>query len=75
MDVRATQIYDLICQYPGLTERELASRVGLKKTPYTRWILFSLIEHGHILRTWDESRYPHAYVYYAQKTMPLEMKE
>lgn len=71
MDARAKQIYDLIASEPNLTERELAERVGLKKTPYTRWILFSLIEHGYIARTWDESRYPKAYVYYLQNTAPL----
>lgn len=73
MDARARQMFELIEKYPGLTERELAGRVGLKKTPYTRWILFSLIEHGYIARMWDESRYPKAYVYYLQDTKPLPL--
>lgn len=68
MEVVARRIYDVIVSEPNLTEKEIASRVGLKKTPYTRMILFALIEHGHIARFWDESRARKAYVYFAQNT-------
>jgi predicted transcriptional regulator len=74
METKADQIYQWIIKNGAHTELEIARGVGLKKTPYTRWILFSLMEHGYIARTWDESRQPKAYVYYAQLTQELEMK-
>lgn len=74
MHTKAHEIYMLIANSPNLTEREIAERVGLKKTPYTRWILMSLIAEGYIARAWDESRHPKAYVYYCQTTVPLDLQ-
>jgi len=71
MDRTAELIYNTICENPGLNERELAERVGLKKTPYTRWILLSLIHSGHIARFWDEMRARKCYVYVKQETQQL----
>jgi len=71
MEAKANEIYQWIIKHGAHTEREIAEGVGLKKTPYTRWILFSLIEHGHISRGWDEERQPKAYVYFAQFTEGL----
>lgn len=73
-DERARQMYEIIVNNPGLTEGEIADRVGLKKTPYTRWILFSLIEGGHVVRFWDETRPRKAYTYFVQQTQPLEVR-
>lgn len=72
MDKKAGEIYEWILRHGAHTELEIARGVGLKKTPYTRWILFSLMEHGHITRVWDESRQPKAYVWFVQQTAPLE---
>jgi len=69
----ALSMFRFIEKFPNCTELEIARGVGLKKTPYTRLILFSLIEHGHIARIWDEERHPHAYVYYLQTTQPLDI--
>lgn len=71
MDITVQRIYDFICQYPNCTEREIAEGVGLKKTPYSRWILLSLISSSHIARFWDEGRPRKAYVYYCQQTEKL----
>lgn len=71
MDKAALNIYNAILETPGMNEREIAERVGLKKTPYTRWILLSLISSGHIARFWDETRSRKSYVYVVQETQPL----
>jgi len=73
MEKTAIAIFRFIEKNPNLTEREIASGVGLKKTPYTRAILFNLIEHGYIARAWDELRTPHAYVYFLQQTQPMDI--
>jgi len=58
-------------QHPNSTELEIARGVGLKKTPYTRQILLALVADGRLVRWWDDSRLPAAYVYYVQETAPL----
>lgn len=77
---RMHDFYQWILGNPGHTEREIASGVGLattgkplKKTPYTRRILLDLIAEGNIVRTWDDSRQPGAYIYSIQMSdeMPL----
>lgn len=74
MEKRAHDIYLFVANNPNCTELEIARGVGLKKTPYTRWILFSLIEHKYIARIWDESRDRKAYVYYCQETVPMDLQ-
>lgn len=72
--VRIWDLYDYALANPSSTEREIASGVGLKKTPYTRNILLWLVANGYLVRTWDEMRTPHAYVFHAQSTVPMNMK-
>lgn len=74
MEVRAREIYDFIGNNPNSTEGEIARGCGLKRTPYTRMILFSLMEHHHISRFWDESRPKKAYVYYQEFTTVMDLK-
>lgn len=72
MEASAFLIYEAIKKNPGLNERELAERVGLKKTPYTRQILLNLIANGHIVRFWDESRIRKCYTYFLQETEAMK---
>jgi len=74
MHKTAHNIYQFIASHPNSSEREIADGVGLKKTPYTRWILFSLVAEGYIVRVWDDQRLPHAYVYYCQDTVPMDLQ-
>lgn len=72
MDKRFEEFYNIIDSNPRLTEREIAERAGLKKTPYSRWILLSLIQSGYVLRHWQEDRQPRpAYVFYVNDMIPL----
>lgn len=80
MDSRMTDFYQWILGNPGHSEREIARGVGLattgkplKKTPYSRKILLDLIAEGNVVRTWDDSRRPGAFIYSIQLTeeMPL----
>lgn len=68
MNHTTQRIFDVIAQTPGLTEREIAKRVGLKKTPYTRAILLGLIAEGSVVRTLDPSRERMTYTYALQQT-------
>lgn len=71
METKANQIFNAIVAEPNLTEREIAERVGLKKTPYTRKILMSLIDEGSVARALDPTRVRMTYVYFIQQTEPL----
>jgi len=81
MNERMQDFYQWILANPGHSEREIARGVGLaspagrplKKTPYTRQILFALIAEGNIVRLWDDSRHPGAYVYSIQQTDELPL--
>lgn len=70
---KRNEMFVVIMETPNLSEGEIASRVGLRRTPYTRKLLLELVAEGNILRWWDESREPCAYVYQVQQTdeMPL----
>jgi predicted transcriptional regulator len=68
---KANEMFQVIVENPNLTEREIAERVGLKKTPYTRNILLALIAEGSIARAQDPTRERFTYVYFVQQTEPL----
>jgi len=74
MHKTANMIYEWIASHPSHTELEIASGVGLKKTPYTRWILLSLVQEGYIVRQWDEDRQPRAFIYYCNDTVPMNLQ-
>ncbi len=67
------EMFVTILETPNLSEGEIASRVGLRRTPYTRKLLLELVAEGNVLRWWDDSREPAAYVFCIQQTeeMPL----
>jgi len=67
------EMFVTIMQHPNESEAEIAARVGLRRTPYTRVLLLRLVDEGSILRWWDADREPAAYVYCIQQTeeMPL----
>jgi len=67
------EMFVSIMEYPNESEGEIASRVGLRRTPYTRKLLLELVQEGNVLRWWDDTREPPAYVYCIQQTdeMPL----
>jgi hypothetical protein len=71
MNHRMNQIYNWILHNPNCSEGQIASGVGLKRTPYTRRILLELVAEGNIVRAWDETRTPAAFVYYIQQTNEL----
>lgn len=71
MYTKAQEIFNVIVSEPNLTEREIAERVGLKKTPYTRNILMALIAEGSVARALDPTRVRMTYVYFIQQTEPL----
>jgi len=71
MFTKTQEIFAVIVANPNLTEREIAERVGLKKTPYTRGILMSLIAEGSIARAVDTTRERMTYVYFLQQTEAL----
>lgn len=70
---RQNELFITIMAYPNLSEGELADRVGLKRTPYTRKLLFALVEEGSVLRLWNENREPAAWVYCVQQTEELPL--
>jgi len=75
VDKRFEQFYNFIAAHPLSTEREIAEGVGLKKTPYSRWILHSLMASNYIARHWQEDRVPRpAYVFYCQDTVPMDLQ-
>lgn len=67
------EMFVTIMQNPNESEGELAARVGLRRTPYTREILLDLVAEGSVLRWWDENRDPPAYVYCIQQTEQLPL--
>lgn len=71
MNTRMQEIFDLIARNPGLKEREIADRVGLKKSPYTRKILMDLIAEGSVARAQAPDVERLTYVYFIQQTNPL----
>lgn len=71
MNSRMQEFFDVIVGNPNLTEREIADRVGLKKTPYSRRILLDLIAEGAIVRTQDPTKERFTYVYAVQETDAL----
>jgi predicted transcriptional regulator len=73
MNHRMNQIYNFILHNPNCSEGEIASGVGLKRTPYTRQILMQLVAEGNIVRAWDELRTPAAFVYYVQQTEEMQL--
>lgn len=68
---RMKDFYDIIRANPNLTELQIASRVGLKKTPYTHKILIDLIDQGHIARVQDSNADKLTYLYFVQETEQL----
>lgn len=73
MYTRKEQFYETILLNPNLTEREIAARAGLEKTPYTRQILLTLIAEGRIARVKDDTRDRFTYVYFVQQTQPMRI--
>jgi len=71
MQPKMQEIFNVIASEPNLTEREIAERVGLKKTPYTRGILMTLIAEGSVARAVDPTRERLTYVYFLQQTEQL----
>lgn len=72
MEKRIKEIYDVIVATPNLSEREIAERVGLKPTPYTRKILLEMWKQAYIVRWLDDSFLPARFRYFVQLTEPLE---
>jgi len=70
---KRNEMFVVIMETPNLSEGEIASRVGLRRTPYTRKLLFELVTEGNVLRWWDDSREPGAYVYQVQQTDELPL--
>lgn len=68
---KRNEMFVTIMETPGLSEGEIASRVGLRRTPYTRKLLLELVAEGNVLRYWDDSREPAAFVYSVQLTEEL----
>lgn len=73
MNQRMNQIFIYIRENPMSTEGQIASGVGLKRTPYTRKILLALVEEGIVRRYWADFEGRGRYVYHIQETdqMPL----
>ncbi len=65
---KADQILECIRVNPNLTERQIADRVGVKKTPYTHNILLALIAGGLVARYQDPEAHQLTYRYYIQQT-------
>lgn len=47
---RMQQVYDIIAEHEPITEREIARRAGLKKSPYVRAMIITLMQQGHVTR-------------------------
>jgi len=74
MERKTNEIYMWIAANPSHTHAEIADGVGLKKTPYTHNMLTWLLREGYIAREWDQERYPQAYIYYCQATVPMDLQ-
>ncbi len=72
MEQKMLQIYEYIIAHPNQNELEIATGVGLKKTPYTRSILLGLWNQGFVVRYWDDQVRPNSYRYFVQDTQPME---
>lgn len=70
---KRNEMFVSIMAHPNESEGEIASRVGLRRTPYTRKLLLELVGEGSILRVWDANREPGAYVYCVQQTDELPL--
>jgi len=70
---RKHEMFIEIMNHPNSTEGEVASGVGLARTPYSRALLLELVADGSVARLWDADRFQPAFVYYIQQTdeMPL----
>lgn len=73
INTRQNELFVYIMDHPNQSEGEIARGVGLKRTPYTRKLLFGLVEEGNVARAWDDSRQPGAFVYYIQQTDELPL--
>jgi predicted transcriptional regulator len=71
---RMRQFYDVIRSNPNLTELEIATRVGLKKTPYSHRILMDLIAENYIARNQDANADKLTYLYFVQETEPMKLE-
>lgn len=70
---RMRDFYNIILSNPNLTELQIASRVGLKKTPYTHKILMDLIASNDIARVSDPNADKLTYLYFVQETQPMRI--
>lgn len=70
---RKNEMFVWVMENPNKTEGEIASGVGLRRTPYSRKLLLELVSDGSLARCWDADRTPAGYVFYVQQTdeMPL----
>jgi len=73
MKDKRQEMFVTIMEHPNESEAEIARRVGLRRTPYTRKLLLELVEEGNVLRWWDETRDPPAYVFCLQQTDELPL--
>jgi len=70
---KRNEMFVAILEQANLSEGEIAKRVGLRRTPYTRKLLLELVAEGVVLRWWDEHRDPPAFVYQIQQTEELPL--
>ncbi len=70
---KRNEMFVSIMEHPNESEGEIAARVGLRRTPYTRKLLLELVAEGNVLRWWDDSREPAAFVYQVQQTEELPL--
>lgn len=68
---RMHEFLDIIRANPNLTELQIASRAGLKKTPYSHRILMDLMAENHIARVQDVNADKLTYLYFVQETEQL----
>jgi hypothetical protein len=73
LESRKHEFFVQVMENPMSTEGEIARGVGLVRSPYSRKILFALVEEGTLRRAWDDHSSPGRFVYYVQLTdeMPL----
>lgn len=70
---RKHEMFVYIMANPNCSEGEIARGVGLERTPYSRSIMLELVAEGSVVRAWDDSRHPGAFVYYIQQTEELPL--
>lgn len=70
---RKNELFVYIMANPNSSEGEIARGVGLERTPYSRSLLMELCAEGNVVRSWDDSRQPGAFVYYIQQTEELPL--